>query len=1746
MKRFLRALFVLSVLYLPATVHAATPVVTTTTGTTVFTVGQTAVVVDPGITVTDDGGNISSATVSIANKMNMNEILSATTTGYPAIMASYNLSSGVLTLTGTDTAMHYQAVLQTVKYNNTTTPSPNTALRRILFTAKDGTAQSTAAEKQVSYNTGPPPNAAPVLNVTALQNTMFTIGQGPVVVDNGVTLTDDSGIIGAARIYFMLHDGSAESLSVDTLGYPISVTIYNTSGTTFSLNLDGNATAQQYQNVLRTVTYNNTSQSPTGSGRTIYFSAEDANYLGTPDMGKNIVFQAPSTPPSNAAPVVTTSAGTTAFTKGQAAVAVDPGVTVSDDGGVISSATVTISNLLNGTSESLSAATSGTITSSYNSSTGVLTLSGSDTTAGYQSVLRTVLYNNTSASPNTTTRIIQYGAFDGSLAGTASKLVSIVTPTVTSPVISTRSGTTAFTGQGAVNVDGGLQISSSDSLTGATVRIANLLDGASESLSVSTSGYAVTASYSSSTGILTITGTEPECSYSNILRAVKYNNTKTPPDPTTRSIEFTVSVGSATSAVATRLVSMPTAPPSNTAPVVTTSAGTTAFTKGQAAVAVDPGVTVGDDGGIISSATVTISNLLNGASESLAATTTGSLITATYNSASGVLILAGSDTIASYQTVLRSVRYNNSSTSPNTTTRTIQFGVSDGWLAGTASKLVSIVTPTVASPTVTTSAGTTAFKGQAVTVDTGVRVSSSSSLTGATVRIANLLDGASESLSVSTSYYSVTANYDSSTGVLTITGNEPECQYSNLLGTVKYNNTKATPSQTTRSIEFTVSVGSATSAIAAKLVSMPTATPPSSNTAPVVITTAGTTAFTKGQGAVVVDAGVTASDDSGIISSATVSITNLLNGVSENLSVDTAGYAMTASYNAATGVLSLSGADTAANYTRVLRKIAYNNTSTSPNTTTRSIKFSLSDGTVASGAAFKYVSITVPPAPPVVTTTNGTTVFKGQGAVVVDGGVRVSSYNKTTAAVVRISNLLDGASESLSVNTSGYSVTASYDAAAGMLTITGAEPDCQFSHILEYVKYNNTSANPDTTTRSIQFTVYAGTQASVPAVKQVSFLTVQTAPRLDLSMLSDEAVTSGEVVNVAGKATATSGIASVTINGVPAAVSSGFFDSAVLLSAGTNTVVVAAKDMNGVLTSAVRRIFHDKTAPEMTVTVPADNSTTITNLLTVAGTTGDPQTRIDIVVNNGTPQAAVISGVTYTASVTLVPGINTIEITATDIGNRTNRAKRTVLYDAQGVTLAITGPGEDELAASESYIIRGMIADAPAGSGVSLDFDGQTFTPAVTEGLFEQPVTLSAQKLYAITVTGMDTMGIPRSVARRNLIYGVPQAQALDVSLTADLPSPQVVGTQVTFRADATGGNGNYEYEFLRNAGGIWSTMQAYSATHSWTWDTSQAAAGVYTVQVRVRTAGTAVPYNVLKSISYTVKLPPVVTATLMSNVSSPQNKGNVVTFTAEASGGTESYEFQFRRYFGGTWTVVQEYSSLDRWVWDTGNSGVGVYTIQVRVRNAGSSKAYEIQQSMMYTIKLPAVADLRVAADLQSPQVRGAKVLFTGEGVSGSGSYEYEFRLKAAGAWTVVRPYGIGNTWMWDTTDAAAGPYTVQVRVRNTGAQNNYDVAKSLPFTINLPPITAVTLTPDVVGPAVRGTAVTFTAEGMGGTGNCEYEFRVNSGGVSTVVQNYSAVNTWIWETGASMAGKYSVVVRARNAGETAYIPLSLGYTLK
>ena len=261
-----------------------------------------------------------------------------------------------------------------------------------------------------------------------------------------------------------------------------------------------------------------------------------------------------------------------------------------------------------------------------------------------------------------------------------------------------------------------------------------------------------------------------------------------------------------------------------------------------------------------------------------------------------------------------------------------------------------------------------------------------------------------------------------------------------------------------------------------------------------------------------------------------------------------------------------------------------------------------------------------------------------------------------------------------------------------------------------------------------------------------------SAPTLAISALSDGSYTNNVTLNISGSVSAAAGIQSVNVNGQSVTVmTDGSFSTALALVAGANTVTVTATDNAGSQKSDTRAINYDPISPVLTVSALADNSTSTSSFVTVSGSINETST-VAITDNAGSPQSATMNGNNFSATVNLAPGVNTINIVATDLAGNTSSAKRTVTYDTSKLTLAVTNPSQDMTTSRSTLIFMGTVTNSSKEITVTITMAGRTYTHLVTNGIFKQRLTFTAAKLYPITVTAKDAAGNSSSVSR-NVIY---------------------------------------------------------------------------------------------------------------------------------------------------------------------------------------------------------------------------------------------------------------------------------------------------------------------------------------------------------------------------------------------------------
>ncbi|MBU3639604.1 DUF4347 domain-containing protein, partial [Polynucleobacter sp. AP-RePozz3-80-G7] len=269
-----------------ATINGANdaPVVVAGTGPT-YTERSSAVALS-GITISDvDSANLAGTVVSISAGLNTGDSLSFTNTTH--ITGSYNSSTGVLTLTGSDTVANYQAALRSITFSSAShDPTVSSATRTISIQANDGSASNNLSSVVTETITIQPVNDAPTLSTTALApsfgagsaavsvftgTSISTIEAGQTIkaltfTVSGIAAADTSNeIVGVDGSNINIGSSSSGTTTTNGLSYHVSY-----SGGTATVALSGGSlSASAAQVLIDGITYRDTKPSPTAGNRVV-------------------------------------------------------------------------------------------------------------------------------------------------------------------------------------------------------------------------------------------------------------------------------------------------------------------------------------------------------------------------------------------------------------------------------------------------------------------------------------------------------------------------------------------------------------------------------------------------------------------------------------------------------------------------------------------------------------------------------------------------------------------------------------------------------------------------------------------------------------------------------------------------------------------------------------------------------------------------------------------------------------------------------------------------------------------------------------------------------------------------------------------------------------------------------------------------------------------------------------------------------------------------------------------------------------------------------------------------------------------------------------------------------------------------------------------------------------------------------------------------------------------------------------
>ncbi len=719
----------------------------------------------------------------------------------------------------------------------------------------------------------------------------------------------------------------------------------------------------------------------------------------------------------NVPPVISGSTSAIAYSENDPPLIIQPGLTITDpDNTVLEGATVSIvANYQSGQDLLQFSAVPG-ISGLFNPATGVLSFSGTASLAAYQLALRGVTYTNTSENPSALTRTVRMVVDDGLDPSNFLNRALNVTPVNDPPVISGSLAQIQYT-TGNLVLDNTLTVTDLDNtlITGGTVSITNNFISAEDQL-LFTNQLGITGSYSAATGILTLSGTTTLANYATAMQSIAYHNTQLIPTQVTRRVSFVVSDGVSSSAPFNKFVGItpvnyppffvdglgnpittipfttgedtqlnacvnvsdPNGDPASLSSIVLlTGSGTFNLTgglcfsftpgpnfngivtadisvcdpnlacgtatlqitvtaandpptvSGSAAVVTYPGSAVVIDNTLLANdvdnptltgATISIDgNFLSTEDALVFANQLG--ITGTYTAGTGVLTLTGTTTLANYSTALRTITYVNAFQT-SLLTRRISFQVSDGSASSQPFQKFIEFSGNVNRPPFLVDG-----LGNPVSV-LPFTTNEDTPLNGCITAF----DPDGDPIQITSIVLSGGAGSFTPTGGLCFNFTPPTDFSGPTTGTV----TICDPSNACATGTITVTVSPV-------------------NDPPVVVGSSELVTYLTGN--VVIDnaIGVTDPDDA-TLASATISITANFQSSEDILGfVDQLG--ITGSYSAATGILSLTGTATLADYAQALSTVTYSNSNILPITLTRQISFVVNDGMTNSLAHDRFIAV---------------------------------------------------------------------------------------------------------------------------------------------------------------------------------------------------------------------------------------------------------------------------------------------------------------------------------------------------------------------------------------------------------------------------------------------------------------------------------------------------------------------------------------------------------------------------------------------------------------------------------------------------------------------------------------------------------------------------------------------------------------------------------------------------------------------
>ena len=592
----------------------------------------------------------------------------------------------------------------------------------------------------------------------------------------------------------------------------------------------------------------------------------------------------------------------------------------------------------------------------------------------------------------------------------------------------------------------------------------------------------IAGNFDAASGTLMLSGSDTAAAYELALRSVLFSNTSDNPSSARRTVAFSVSDGDLSSVTMIRYIDVVSVDDS---PILENIPSTAlAYIENSPAMLLFDAVTISDsDSSLLTGATISIPDGYQ-SGEDVLSVTANPAVEGSFDAGSGTLTLTKLATLADYQEALRSIRYYNTSDTPNTATRTVSLVVSyNSTRSATTTRTVTIQAtndaPSLGSMELAPFVYTEKSQPAALTANVTVADSDNANLSGAIVRISSNYQMAQDRLA-EINLFPIVGTFNLAAGTLTLSGSDSLANYQAALRSVRYYNTSDSPTTVARTMTFTVTDGENESASVMRALQVQAV-----NNAPVLASIETTAlAYVQNDAPRSLTQTLSISDvDNTSLSGATVAIVENYQ-LGEDHLLFTDAFPIVGAFDEQEGTLTLSGVDSLANYREALRSITYYNTSATPIAVPRAVSFVVTDGKDPSAPMMRSIAIILNNSP-VIGTIEPTSVnyVEDAEAIALAAGITVTDSDSTElvgASIQFTRNYLSNQDRLQFVDAPPI-VSAGFDVQTGTLSLSGRDTIANYQAALRLVLYDNLRDNPSTQDRTVSFVVDDGVGRSLPA-----------------------------------------------------------------------------------------------------------------------------------------------------------------------------------------------------------------------------------------------------------------------------------------------------------------------------------------------------------------------------------------------------------------------------------------------------------------------------------------------------------------------------------------------------------------------------------------------------------------------------------------------------------------------------------------